>query len=149
MIVLFQSTLSRRRSLKKNHSSEGAWTLAMTIKVERDGRQGKLVVSINGRPVKIDQKKAALLACLYDSLGYAISHEQLSEAIGCASRSVDARHHTLRQHVRGLRNILISNGDKYVITVARAVGYAMCQRNRPDQPAEAEQVDLLVTLPRN
>jgi hypothetical protein len=90
------------------------------IAVERNGRHGKLVVSINGRPAKMDQKKAALLACLNEALGCVIPHEQLFEVIGCGSPTPEGRQHVLRQHLHVLKDILSRAG--YVI--ARAVRQA-------------------------
>jgi len=107
------------------------------LAVERS--DGKLVVLIDDHPVKVEQKKAALLACLYESIGCVIPREKLCEVIGCRSLTPQGRLHVLQQHLHRLKDIL--NGAGYVIAAAREVGYALCpleMEQRKLSPAKVE-----------
>ena len=60
--------------------------------------------------------------------------------MGCRSPTLKGREHVLRQHIVGLKNILISNRIGYVVTLAREVGYAMCPlatEQQKENPATA------------
>ena len=89
-----------------------------------------------------------LLARLFDNLGTVIPYEQLCLLIGHESAN-SAATHVLRQYVVWLRGVLMANKAPYVITVARDVGYGLCNMAGDPRRISTSRSATLPELGRN
>jgi DNA-binding XRE family transcriptional regulator len=71
-------------------------------------------------------KGLSLLACLLNDFGRAIPYKRLCSSIGRESDNSINRH-VLRQYIRWLREMLLTNKSPYVIAVVHDVGYVLCE----------------------
>src|SRR3954453_6503774 len=86
---------------------------------------GQTVSPHHGEPVDTSETITALLTCLYGRLGQVVPYNQLGAALGY--RRIGLRRAVLRQYVYVLERLLAEHKAPYTVTVARNVGYALCQ----------------------
>jgi DNA-binding XRE family transcriptional regulator len=108
-----------------------AWDEAQNSYAESDcnpaRRYRKAALFINGhRSIRGGQGQLALLACLLDNLGRAVSYKRLFTVIGRKSDNGYNRH-LLRQYMLVLRVMLLANKAPFVIATVHDVGYALCE----------------------
>ena len=102
------------------------------------GRKTRSVLLINGHRVNAGRAKlVALFACLFAELGYVVPYKRLCSAIGRKSVTGSDRH-VLRQYIRGLRGILVTHRDPYVIALVHEIGYGLL-RNRQKPPPRLDE----------
>jgi DNA-binding response OmpR family regulator len=89
------------------------------------GGERSWVLFFSGRHVQASQRNIALLMCLYHEPGQVIPYERLCAIMGRTAGA--ASMHMLRQYMARIRQTLATNKSPYVLTVAPAVGYALCK----------------------
>jgi DNA-binding XRE family transcriptional regulator len=89
---------------------------------------GRLALFVNGQRTGFPRGKTqlALLACLFDNSGRAISYKRPFTII---SRRLDneTNRHLLRRHMSLLRELLVTYKTPYVIALVHEIGYALCE----------------------
>jgi DNA-binding response OmpR family regulator len=89
------------------------------------GRDGKTVLLIKERYVKVPYKEVMLLACLADNLGRVVSYENLLRNLGY--KLTPKTQHLLRQYVTALRKLLLQHKLNVALVVSREFGYGLCK----------------------
>jgi DNA-binding response OmpR family regulator len=86
----------------------------------------RLLLFINGRHVSAPPTNVKLLAYLHQHLGQAVPMHRLCRLLGFPNMT-QADRHILRQYLHWIGRTLAEHGLPYCLTVARNVGYALCQ----------------------
>jgi hypothetical protein len=87
--------------------------------------EGRLLLLVNGEPVRADRAQLALLACLYSELGRVVPYERLCRVIGHQS-SGERQMHILAQQMLVVRRLLTKHKARCSLAVVAGVGYALC-----------------------